>query len=90
MRTLMIILAGLILLLLAAGLAYLLKRPLRSLLPYFLGLWLCCAAVNMWIGVSQAGYGFMEELPIFVVIFGIPALVAFVLARTGILDSNKG
>jgi hypothetical protein len=27
----------------------------------------------MWMGVAKAGYSFMEELPIFLVIFGVPA-----------------
>ena len=31
------------------------------------------AAVNMWIGVAQAGYSFAEALPIFLLIFLGPA-----------------
>jgi hypothetical protein len=31
------------------------------------------AAVKMWIGVAQAGYSFAEELPIFLLIFLVPA-----------------
>jgi hypothetical protein len=42
----------------------------------FIPVWLAAAGVNMWIGVSQAGYSFMEELPIFFVIFGLPAAAA--------------
>jgi len=34
------------------------------------------AAANMWIGVSQAGYSFQEELPIFLLIFLLPAAAA--------------
>ena len=34
------------------------------------------AAVNMWIGVARAGYSFMDELPIFLVIFLLPSAVA--------------
>jgi hypothetical protein len=30
----------------------------------------------MWLGVSRAGYSFREELPIFLVIFAVPAAVA--------------
>jgi hypothetical protein len=39
------------------------------------------AAINLWIGVSQAGYSFLEELPIFLVIFGIPAALAVFAGR---------
>jgi hypothetical protein len=34
------------------------------------------AALNMWMGVSKAGYSFGEELPIFLLIFLLPSLVA--------------
>ena len=34
------------------------------------------AALNMWIGISHAGYSFQEELPIFLLIFLLPAVVA--------------
>jgi hypothetical protein len=30
----------------------------------------------MWIGMTEAGYPFMEELPIFLLIFLVPAAVA--------------
>jgi hypothetical protein len=42
----------------------------------FVVLWFIAAGVNMWIGVAKAGYSFMEELPIFLVIFLVPAAVA--------------
>jgi len=48
----------------------------------FIGLWFVAAAVNLVIGVTRAGYGFMEELPIFLLIFCVPAAVAFFLQRT--------
>jgi len=45
----------------------------------FIVLWLSAAGVNMWIGVSQAGYSVAEELPIFLLIFALPvAAAAFV------------
>ena len=34
------------------------------------------AAANMWIGISQAGYSFKEELPIFLLIYLLPVAVA--------------
>ena len=45
----------------------------------FLPLWLIGAGVNMWVGVSKAGYTVKDELPIFLVIFAVPAVVALVV-----------
>jgi hypothetical protein len=45
----------------------------------FIGLWLIGAGVNMWLGVSQAGYSAAEEFPIFLAIFGLPAAAAGLL-----------
>jgi hypothetical protein len=45
----------------------------------FIPLWLIGAGVNMWLGVSQAGYSVTEELPIFLGIFSLPAAVAALL-----------
>ena len=42
----------------------------------FVAVWFVAADSNMWIGVSQAGYSFQEELPIFLLIFLLPAAVA--------------
>lgn len=44
----------------------------------FLPLWLVAAGVNMWIGVSRAGYTVADEAPLFLLVFGIPAAVALV------------
>src|SRR5258706_15244651 len=41
-------------------------------------LWLGIAGFNMWAGVAKAGYSVTEELPIFLLIFGVPAAVAIV------------
>ena len=45
----------------------------------YVALWLVIAAANMWVGVARAGYSVTEELPIFLLIFGLPAIVAIVL-----------
>jgi hypothetical protein len=50
----------------------------------FIVIWFVAAAINMWIGVSRAGYSIVEELPIFLVIFAIPtAVAAFVWWKFG-------
>lgn len=45
----------------------------------FIPLWLLAAAVNMYVGVTQAGYTVAQELPIFAVIFAVPAGIAYLL-----------
>jgi hypothetical protein len=42
----------------------------------FVALWLVIAGVNMWVGVAKAGYSVTEELPIFLLIFAVPTIVA--------------
>ena len=42
----------------------------------FIPVWLAAAGFNMWMGVARAGYSVGEELPIFLVIFAIPAAAA--------------
>ena len=54
---------------------------LARLVPWFVVLWMLVAGVNLWIGVARAGYSISEELPIFLIIFGIPAAAAIVLSR---------
>jgi hypothetical protein len=46
----------------------------------FIPIWLVGAALNMWIGVSKAGYSVAEEAPVFLVVFAVPAAIAGVLA----------
>jgi hypothetical protein len=42
----------------------------------FVVLWFAVAAFNMWVGVAKAGYSVGEELPIFLLLFGVPAVLA--------------
>jgi hypothetical protein len=42
----------------------------------FLVLWLVISTVNLWVGVAKAGYTLTEEFPIFLFIFGVPAIAA--------------
>lgn len=45
----------------------------------FLALWLALVGFNMWVGVTKAGYSAVEEFPILLLLFGVPAIVAVVL-----------
>jgi hypothetical protein len=79
MRTIVIILGGLVILGLFALAGWRLGGGAQSMVTaakIFIPVWLVAALINMWIGVSRAGYSIAEELPIFFVIFIIPAAVA--------------
>ena len=45
----------------------------------FVVVWLLISSANLWVGVVKAGYTLSEEAPIFVLIFGVPAIVAIFL-----------
>ncbi len=47
---------------------------------WFIPIWLIAAGINLWIGVSKAGYSVAEETPIFLVVFAVPAAVAIFVA----------
>jgi len=79
MRTVIIIAAGLIIAALFLFAGRLLGRGPETIAlgaKLFIALWFIAAAANLWIGVAKAGYSFMEELPIFLVVFGVPAAAA--------------
>ncbi len=45
----------------------------------FIAGWCALAALNMVAGVTRAGYAWSEELPVFLLIFGAPAIAMIVL-----------
>jgi hypothetical protein len=45
-------------------------------LKIFVPVWLAAALVNMWFGVSRAGYSVSDEFPILLAIFAVPTAVA--------------
>jgi hypothetical protein len=47
----------------------------------FVPVWLVAAGINMYVGVTRAGYSVAEETPVFLVVFGIPAVAALLLWR---------
>jgi hypothetical protein len=82
MRSLIVILGGLVLLVLFA----LMGRSrggdsvaLARAVTYFIPVWLLLSAINLWIGVKSAGYSLAEEAPIFALIFAVPAVAAILV-----------
>lgn len=82
MHVLLVIIAGVLLL----GVFLLFDRlwsvgssQLPAALIAFIATWLLVSVVNMWIGVSRAGYSVREELPILLLVFAVPALLAGLL-----------
>jgi len=45
----------------------------------FIVCWLLISAFNLWVGVPKNGYTVADELPIFILIFAVPAAVAVIL-----------
>ena len=83
MRTLLFLVAGLLLLAAFLLLAKLFSPnypdATRLATIAYVTLWFIIAGVNMWVGVARAGYSVAEELPIFLLIFGVLAAVAILL-----------
>jgi hypothetical protein len=83
MRTALFLVAGLLFL----GASLLLGRLFSANYPAatlvatvaYVALWFVIAGANMWVGVARAGYAVTEELPIFLLIFGLPAALAVFL-----------
>jgi hypothetical protein len=84
MRTVLFLTSGLLLMASALIAAKLFSEHVPSApnwaLALSLGAWLVVTGANMWIGVSKAGYSAVEELPILILVFGVPAAAA-ALAR---------
>lgn len=81
MHTLLMILGGLVLMAVIYGIAFLRGIALHRAFVLFAALWAVAAAINLWVGVAQAGYSVIEELPFFAVVFGIPCLIAWFISR---------
>jgi hypothetical protein len=80
MHTLMVVATGLLLLGMCLAIGRVAGGMARACLV-FLPLWFIGAGINMYIGVTQAGYSVADEAPMFVVVFAIPAAIALALWR---------
>jgi hypothetical protein len=81
MHTILVIMGGFVLLLIAIMLGRWIGGPgsMATAVLCFLPVWLVCALVNMWVGVSRAGYTVAQEAPIAAVVFAVPGAVAVFL-----------
>jgi hypothetical protein len=83
MRTGLFLLAGFLLIAASAIMARLFAENYPSAGAWatavFVVVWLGLTGFNMWTGVAKAGYSASEELPIFLMLFGIPAATALLL-----------
>ena len=80
MHTLMILVGGFVLLffcqLVARAFGGAGVNPMAKAELVFIPLWFAITAFNMWVGITHAGYSFLEELPIFLLVFSIPVAAA--------------
>ena len=83
MRTGLFLIAGFLMLaaMMLLGRLFSANYPAATLVATvaYVALWFAIAAANMWVGVARAGYSVAEELPIFALIFALPAAVAILL-----------
>jgi len=83
MRTGLFLLAGFLLLAASFVLARLFAHNYPSAatvaIAVFLVAWLALTGFNLWVGVNRAGYSMTEELPILLLLFGVPAAAAVLL-----------
>lgn len=57
------------------------RHPIVFAMRLFLPLWLVASVVNLIVGINRAGYGFLQEAPILLLVFGVPALAAALVWR---------
>jgi hypothetical membrane protein len=81
MHTLMMVVGGLVALGIFVLAAVLLGRSAADCARVFVWPWLAASLINMLVGVYWAKVPFTVELPVLVVVFGVPAAAAWFLAR---------
>ncbi len=84
MHSLKIIAGGLALLAVCLLMGWRASRPDRTAgfaraARLFLPVWLLAALINMWFGVTRAGYSVAEEAQVLLVVFAIPAAAAMLI-----------
>ena len=52
------------------------RHPVIFAMRQFIPLWFVASVVNLIVGINSAGYTFLQEAPILLLVFGVPATVA--------------
>lgn len=83
MRTALFLVSGFLLLAAFCIWARLFSENLPSAASWatslFVLVWLGITGFNMWVGVNKAGYSAAEEMPVLLLLFGIPVAAALLL-----------
>ena len=77
MHTLVATLVGFI----ALGFYARLSKPLAAGARRFIGVWLGACILHLGYGVLGAGYSLVSELGVHAIVFGLPAITAWILSR---------
>ena len=83
MHTLTLVVGGLVALGIFVLAAVLLGRRVADGARVFVWPWLAASVVNMLLGVYWANMPFSVEVPVLIVVFGVPAAVAWLVAQAG-------
>jgi hypothetical protein len=81
MHVVMMIAGGLLALGVFILAAVLLGRTMADGARVFVWPWLAVSIINMLVGVYWAGYPYSVEVPVLVLVFGVPAGAAWLVAR---------
>ena len=81
MHMLMLVVGGLVALGIFVLAAVLLRRRIADGARVFVWPWLAASVINMLIGMYWANIPFSVELPVLIVVFGVPAAVAWFVAK---------
>ncbi|MCW5623806.1 MAG: hypothetical protein KIT73_03705 [Burkholderiales bacterium] len=82
MHTIVVTLIGFVLLIVFIGVAFRRGPAARTVAAWrFIGVWLVACIIHLCVGVFVAGYSLASELAVHAVVFGLPAILAWFLAR---------
>lgn len=80
MHSIMLISGGLVALCVLMAISWWIGKGHRAAMikgaKAFIGVWFIAAAINMAVGVLHAGFTVAQEIPFFILVFGIPAAIA--------------